>query len=314
VSEEHDLALASVRQSLDNEQAQVRREEQEARERRYAEIERREQEERDEEEREKEKWREIKRQQQIALNEPSTSTAAMWISALDKVNADLQVQNAEASRNLQRQIEQARRDSEQKKRTQQQAYQDQQHQLQLRREQQQREHAQRQQLLAQQRQALLVQQTTQARQQQTTQVAQQETAQAQAKEKYQLVVEALAFCWESSTKKDHWRCRGPSHIRSSKNNATSLFEPDLLKQASNAGCSDASDNYKQAWSSGDKSGYVMHCQKPLNESDADVASDYGMPAYIRVKRKVYKCNYPIQNGCTVYMQGNGDVANRRVRQ
>ncbi|MDC3332668.1 hypothetical protein OAV62_00335 [bacterium] len=121
----------------------------------------------------------------------------------------------------------------------------------------------------------------------------------------QLVIESVAFCWENSSRTDKWRCHGPVQL-------TPLFEEGLLEQAENSGCTNPSNNVKQAWSSGDKQGYVVHCQEPLRKSDKDVADHYTMPNYIRVKRKVYKCGYPIMNGCSVYAEGQGTTQNWRV--
>ena len=319
VSKEQSTKLASLRRRLSDERIEVRREEQEDRQRRIARREREEQRERDEERRKKEKWQEIARLQREKLNQPSTSAAAMLYQSLDRASASVPSID-ETSRNLQQQINRTNREYAQAKKNreiQEQAYQSEQREAQARTEQQRRDRARQEQArLEQQRRDRVRQQQAQERDanlaRQVALAKQQE--QVKQVEKYQLVVEALAFCWEHESKKVHWRCRGPVHSRNSVNDATSLFEPDLLQQASYAGCSNASDNYKQAWKSGDKSGYVMHCQKALAESDADVAKDYGMPNYIRVKRKIYKCNYPIQNGCAVYMKGAGDVANRQVFQ
>ena len=327
VNKEHETEVSLLRRSLSNERIVLRREEQEERQRRIAIREREEQRERDEERRKKEKWQEIARLQQERLNQPSTSKAAMFIQALDRVNANIP-SIEETSANLYQQINRTKREYAQAKRSreiQEQAYQSEQRETQARIEQQRRDRARQEQARidqqridrarqqqAQEREANFARQVALAKQQE--QERKREREREREREKYQLVIESLAFCWEHDTKKDHWRCRGPGHNRSLVNDATSLFEPGLLQQARYAGCSNASDNYKQAWKYDDKSGYVMHCQKALAESDADVAKDYGMPGYIRVKRKIYKCNYPVQNGCAVYMQGAGDVANRRIIQ
>ncbi|MBW2942465.1 cell envelope integrity protein TolA [Zhongshania aquimaris] len=321
VNKEQETEVSLLRQSLSNERIVLRREEQEERQRRLARIEREEQRERDEERRKKEKWQEIARLQQERLNQPSTSKAAMFIQALDRVNASVP-SIEETSANLQQQINRTNREYAQAKRireAEERAYQAEQSQAQARIEQQRRDRARQEQArIEQQRIDRARQQQAQEREadfaRQAALAKQRKQEQEKQPEKYQLVVESLAFCWEHDTKKDHWRCRGPGHNKSLANDATSLFEPGLLQQARYAGCSNASDNYKQAWKYDDKSGYVMHCQKALAESDADVAKDYGMPGYIRVKRKIYKCNYPVQNGCAVYMQGAGDVANRRIVQ
>jgi len=129
------------------------------------------------------------------------------------------------------------------------------------------------------------------------------------KGKFQLVVEAAAFCWESKITPNTWKCRGPRHLENSKDSTS--FEPDILAQAHSTKCSKASNNSRQAWSTGDKIGYVYLCNAPLRKHDADVMNDYSMPNYIRIKRKVFTCDRPVMRDCNVRTTGMGVVPNWR---
>lgn len=128
----------------------------------------------------------------------------------------------------------------------------------------------------------------------------------------QLVVESMAFCWESSKQADKWRCRGPSNYKDASGDSTTLYEKGLIKQADMVGCSLATLNDKTPWSYGDKKGYALYCKKPLRSYDADVVSDFNMSTYIRSKRKVYKCGYPLWGTCSIHSTGQGNVANSRI--
>lgn len=132
--------------------------------------------------------------------------------------------------------------------------------------------------------------------------ASKKVASKRSTKKYILAVESVAFCWESKITSDNWRCIGPTQL-------TTLYGKGLIEQAEMSGCKNPSNNLKQAWSSGDKQGYVMHCQTPLRKTTKDVAKQYAMPNYIRVKRKVYKCSYPLQANCQLYSTGKGIVPN-----
>jgi len=139
--------------------------------------------------------------------------------------------------------------------------------------------------------------------------AQKDQERTAQKQPYQLVVEAAVFCWESKKNPDTWKCRGPRHLANSTDSTS--FKPDILEQARSTRCNQANNNSKQAWSTGDQTGYVYLCNTPLRKHDADVMNDYGMPNYIRKKRKVFICDRPIMQNCKVHTTGMGEVPNWR---
>ncbi|MEL0638244.1 hypothetical protein V6259_15950 [Marinomonas sp. TI.3.20] len=239
-SNEQMNVIASVKQSLFNERAEVRREIEQARQQRIAQRERDRQRERDIEN-EKRYQREVARLQRESANtQPQQNSWAVGLGkALDSINARTP-SIEETSRNLYRQINKVNQDyaqAQRNKKKREQAYLVEKQQAQNRLDQQRQDYIRRQAELARQQKAQLARLPVKA--------APSKVENVKEKEKYQLVVEALAFCWEHQTKKDNWRCRGPSHSRNSTNDATSVFQPGLLAQVDYAGCSNASLNNKR---------------------------------------------------------------------
>jgi len=126
------------------------------------------------------------------------------------------------------------------------------------------------------------------------------------KQKYEILVESVAFCWKS--KRENWHCDGPRQ-------KTELGDKSLDEQLHYA-CGAERNSFNSLietpfTSASDRKGSIYYCNKALQSYERDIASKYQLDTVAKGKRLTFKCkNF---SSCELYSErGLGDVANKTV--